>query len=213
MTERIVNRLPNPVLYLLIFFVGDIVVIVILFTVIICVEKRRIKKNGKEDKELIGKKKNLNKRDKKNKDKLSSVLSDSVSNSINGSSRNIELSSIIPIEEKEEKKMISPKKTKKQKEVSVDTKDIEIPNKIIDISKIAEIKQGYYNEEMKYTHIDNYVNNICNTENNISNKKTFIKETPSNILNEISEIKAQRENINLKVKSKNKKIRKRINNN
>ena len=104
MSERIVNRLPNPVFYLLIFFVGDIVTIVILFIVIICVERRRIRKKGKEDIELIEKKKNLNKRENKNKDKLSSVLSDSISNSINGSSRNIELSSISPIEEKEEKK-------------------------------------------------------------------------------------------------------------
>ena len=214
MSERIVNRLPNPVFYLLIFFVGDIVTIVILFIVIICVERRRIRKKGKEDIELIEKKKNLNKRDTENKDKLSSVLSDSISNSFNGSSRNIELSSIIPIEEKEEKKMILPKKTKKKKEHLEDTKDIEIPNKIIDISKIAETKQAYYNEDMKYAHIDNYVNNICNTENNISNKITFIKEKPSNIQNEISEIKAQRENINLKVKKgKNKKIRNRINNN
>ena len=70
MSERIVNRLPNPVFYLLIFFVGDIVTIVILFIVIICVERRRIRKKGKEDIELIEKKKNLNKRDNKNKDKL-----------------------------------------------------------------------------------------------------------------------------------------------
>ena len=53
MSERIVNRLPNPVFYLLIFFVGDIVTIVILFIVIICVERRRIRKKGKEDIELI----------------------------------------------------------------------------------------------------------------------------------------------------------------
>lgn len=219
----IINGMPNPVFYVMVFFGCDILLLLILFLIICIVTRNQRKTKEKEIKDAIIRRQTLVRQKTKMKfdktETVSIVSNDSLIKSIGSSKQSIELSSLIEIPQIEEPKKIKKTVIKKAKKIKKSKKnskeeDLIIPDKIIDITKVALPKNNSYinkNEEVEEDkfYFDNYINNICNSEDGNSQAIKKIKKVgkPGNIQmrEEIKEIKEYREKFEVKLKKNKKK--------
>lgn len=220
----IINSIPNPVIYVMIFFVCDILLLLLLSLIICIVTRSQRKIKEKEIKDAIIRRQTILRQKTKKKfdktDTVTIVSNSSLIKSIGSSKQNIELTSLIEMSQKEEPKEIKKKAIKKPKTIktkkSSKEEDLIIPDKIIDIGKVALPKNNSYIkksedvEEDKF-YFDSYMNNICNSEegNTYAIKKIKNVEKPGSIKmkEEIKEIKEYREKFEVKVNKAKKKLK------